>query len=67
MAEIAQASLDDLDRAFGAAKAAQTEWARVLPSERAAVFLRAVSILDARKEEIIGWIIRESGSTRIKA
>ncbi|NOJ36865.1 aldehyde dehydrogenase family protein [Agrobacterium vitis] len=67
VAEIAQASLDDLDRAFGAAKAAQTEWARVLPSERAAVFLRAVSILDARKEEIIGWIIRESGSTRIKA
>ncbi|MGV2124831.1 aldehyde dehydrogenase family protein [Agrobacterium vitis] len=67
VAEISQASLDDLNRAFGAAKAAQTEWARVLPSERAAVFLRAVSILDARKEEIISWIIRESGSTRIKA
>ncbi len=67
LAEIAQASLADLDRAFVAAKAAQTEWARMLPGDRAAVFLRAVSILEARKEEIIGWLIRESGSTRIKA
>lgn len=67
LAEIAQASLADLDHAFAAAKAAQPEWARTLPGDRAAVFLRAVSILDARKEEIIGWLIRESGSTRIKA
>ncbi|KAB2759872.1 aldehyde dehydrogenase family protein [Brucella anthropi] len=67
LAEIAQASLADLDHAFAAAKTAQIEWARVLPSERAAVFLRAVSILDGRKEEIVGWLIRESGSTRIKA
>lgn len=67
LAEIAQASLADLDQAFTAAKAAQGEWASVLPADRAAVFFRAVSILDARKEEIIGWLVRESGSTRIKA
>jgi aldehyde dehydrogenase (NAD+) len=67
LAEIAQASVQDLDRAFDAAKAAQVEWAATSPSARAEVFLRAVSILDARKEEIILWIIRESGSTRIKA
>lgn len=67
LADIAQASLADLDHAFAAAKAAQPEWAGVLPSERAAVFLRAVSILEARREEIVGWLIRESGSTRIKA
>ncbi|WP_425644128.1 aldehyde dehydrogenase family protein [Agrobacterium leguminum] len=67
LAEITQASLADLDAAFAAAKEAQTTWALTLPAERAAVFLRAVSILDARKEEIIGWLVRESGSTRIKA
>jgi hypothetical protein len=26
-----------------------------------------VAIFDARKEEIIDWLIRESGSTRLKA
>lgn len=67
LADIAQASLADLDQAFAAANATQPEWAGVLPSERAAVFLRAVSILEARREEIVGWLIRESGSTRIKA
>jgi aldehyde dehydrogenase (NAD+) len=65
--EIAQASLADLDMAFAAAKEAQQEWARTLPGERAAVFLRAVTILDARKDEIIDWLIQESGSTRMKA
>jgi aldehyde dehydrogenase (NAD+) len=32
-----------------------------------AILHRAVQIFDERREEIIGWIIRESGSTRIKA
>ena len=67
LAEIAQASTADLDQAFDAAKRAQVEWASKLPSERSALFFRAVAILDARKEEITSWLIRESGSTRIKA
>lgn len=67
LAEISQASLADLDQAFHAAKAAQGAWARTLPSERASVFLKAVSVMDARKEEIVSWLIRESGSSRIKA
>lgn len=67
LAEISQASLADLDLAFQTAKAAQRQWAQTLPAERAAVFFKAVSILDMRKEEIIGWLVRESGSTRIKA
>ncbi|MQB12275.1 aldehyde dehydrogenase family protein [Agrobacterium sp. ICMP 6402] len=67
VAEISLASLADLDLAFEAARSAQGEWAKTLPSERAAVFLKAVAILEARRDEIIGWIVRESGSTRIKA
>jgi hypothetical protein len=37
------------------------------PGQRSAILHRAVQIFDERREEIIGWIIRESGSTRIKA
>ncbi|KAA8985409.1 MULTISPECIES: aldehyde dehydrogenase family protein [Gammaproteobacteria] len=57
----------DLDRAFSAAEKAQVEWAARGPSERSAVLKRAVEIFDERQEEIIDWLIRESGSTRLKA
>ncbi len=67
LAEISLASKADLDLAFNAAARAQIAWAKMMPSERIDLFLRAVRILDDRKEEIIGWLIRESGSTRIKA
>lgn len=67
LAEISQASLADLDRAFAVAKITQASWALVPPSEKAAIFLKAVAILDQRKDEIITWLIRESGSTRLKA
>jgi aldehyde dehydrogenase (NAD+) len=67
IAEIAQANLDDLDAAYRAAARAQPDWARRLPAERAVLFLRAATIMDARHEEIVSWLIRESGSTRIKA
>ncbi|MDQ0456766.1 aldehyde dehydrogenase family protein [Rhizobium paknamense] len=67
LAEISQAGLADLDRAFAAAQQAQGQWAATAPSERASVFLRAVAILDSRRDEIIDWLIQEAGSTRIKA
>jgi aldehyde dehydrogenase (NAD+) len=67
VAEISLAGLADLDAAFAAAKATQRDWGQTLPAQRVEVFLRAVAIIDARKDEIIDWIIRESGSTRIKA
>jgi aldehyde dehydrogenase (NAD+) len=57
----------DLDDAFRAAANAQPAWASVVPSERAAVIRRVVDILDQRREEIVHWLVRESGSTRIKA
>jgi aldehyde dehydrogenase (NAD+) len=67
LTRISLASQDDLDQAYRAAAAAQKGWAALLPSERAAVFHRAASILDVRHEEIVSWLIRESGSTRTKA
>ena len=57
----------DLDEAYQAAKAAQEEWAKTGPAQRAAIMVKAVEIFDQRREEIVNWIIQESGSTRIKA
>ncbi|MDT4786909.1 4-hydroxybenzaldehyde dehydrogenase (NADP(+)) [compost metagenome] len=64
---IALASREDLDAAYHKARDSQREWAAKAPAERARVLLDAVKIFDERREEIIDWIIRESGSTRIKA
>jgi aldehyde dehydrogenase (NAD+) len=64
---IALATAEDLDAAFTAAQRAQREWRHTSPAERSTLFLRVVQILDARKDEIIGWIVRESGSTLLKA
>lgn len=67
LTEIRLASTDDVDAAYQSAVEAQAAWANSLPDERAQLLHRVVSILDQRAEEIISWIIRESGSTRLKA
>ncbi|EHY91151.1 aldehyde dehydrogenase family protein [Saccharomonospora azurea] len=67
VAEIRQASKEDLDDAYRAAEAAQAAWAATAPSERAKVIRRAAEILEERREEIVGWLVKESGSTLIKA
>ncbi|BBI64840.1 hypothetical protein HSBAA_61460 [Vreelandella sulfidaeris] len=61
------ANREDLDAAFTQAEKAQAEWAATPPVERAGLMHRVIEIFDARKEEIIDWLIRESGSTRLKA
>lgn len=57
----------DVDEAYAAAAKAQREWAAATPGERAGVLSRAVALFDARREELIGWCQRESGSIRAKA
>jgi aldehyde dehydrogenase (NAD+) len=57
----------DLDEAYRAAAEAQPKWAGLVPGERAAVLRHAAAIMEARREEIVTWLIRESGSTRLKA
>ena len=39
----------------------------MLPAARAAILRRAAAIMEDRRAEIVDWLIRESGSTRIKA
>lgn len=67
LARIPLATEEDLNEAFDAARAAQTTWRTVLPAERSAIIRRAAEIMEDRRNEIVDWLIRESGSTRIKA
>ncbi|MCA8095574.1 aldehyde dehydrogenase family protein, partial [Burkholderia anthina] len=46
---------------------AQQGWAAVPYDERAAVLRRAARLAEESLEEIVGWIVRESGSTCAKA
>ncbi len=67
VARLKLASVADLDDAYAAAARAQLDWADSGPSQRSAVFLAAAEVMDKRHEEIVGWLIAESGSTRMKA
>lgn len=67
LVEIRLATRDDLDDAYRAAKEAQPAWAAMLPMERATVMGRAAAVMDERKDEFVDWLIREAGSTRVKA
>lgn len=65
--EIRQASQQDVDEAYETAREAQRQWAATSPGERQQVLRRAAEILEERREEIVDWIVRESGSTVMKA
>lgn len=67
LVRIPLADEQDLNEAYRAAADAQPQWAAMLPGERAAILRRAAAIMEARREEIVTWLIKESGSTRLKA
>ncbi|MEN0613895.1 aldehyde dehydrogenase family protein [Klebsiella indica] len=67
LTEIAQASQADLDEAYRSAAIAQKAWAGTSVAHRSAVLLNVVHIMEQRHDEIVDWLIAESGSTRIKA
>lgn len=67
LTEIPLADVSDLDRAFAAASQAQRAWAALPPGRRAEVMIAAAGILDARRQEIVDWLVRETGGTLAKA
>ena len=67
LAVIGEADLADVDEAYNAAQAAQDHWASTTPGERAGVMQRAAAILVARRSEVVDWLVREGGSTLVKA
>lgn len=67
IAVVGKATADDLANAARRAAAAQPAWEATDPAERAAILNRTADILEANAEELIPWIIRESGSIPPKA
>lgn len=67
LAELQQAGEDDLNEAYDAAIVAQRDWAASPPLERAGVMRRAADMMTDRKDEITGWLVRETGGTLAKA
>jgi len=65
--EMKGAAADDVDEAYRASAEAQKEWAKLPPAARSAKMHAIADILDARKDEIADWIVREVGGTRLKA
>ncbi|MFN3364776.1 MAG: aldehyde dehydrogenase family protein [Exiguobacterium mexicanum] len=64
---IRSADESDLDKAYAVAKEAQTEWATMLPQNRRAMIEKFAEVTLQHKDDIIDWLVKESGSTRIKA
>ncbi|MGE2724464.1 aldehyde dehydrogenase family protein [Mycolicibacterium pulveris] len=67
LTEIPQADAHDLDEAYATAVARQRDWAVQPPAARAEVMRNAADVMAARKDEITGWLIRETGGTIAKA
>ncbi len=61
------ANASDVDVAYRFAAQAQKRWATTLPQERREIFLRVAALMVLRRDEIVDWLIKEAGSTRIKA
>jgi benzaldehyde dehydrogenase (NAD) len=66
LAEVGQANADDATEAAQRAERAQREWAAKTAFERAAVLSKAAALFGQHTQEIIEWVVRESGSTRFK-
>lgn len=65
--ELPLADARDVHDAYAEAARVQPAWAAVRPEERRNLLLRAALLLERRRDEFLDWLIRESGSTRIKA
>jgi benzaldehyde dehydrogenase (NAD) len=64
---IGKGTAADVAKAARAAAAAQPAWEATAPTERAAILNKAADLLQSNAEELIPWIIRESGSIPPKA
>lgn len=67
MSSFKMASLKDIDEAYEAAKNAQKAWALQPYHVKRAVFEKAWQWVDEHHEEIVDILIREGGSSRLKA
>ncbi|WP_281976180.1 aldehyde dehydrogenase family protein [Halobacillus litoralis] len=64
---IPSANEDDLNEAYGAAEEVQKFWMEIPPAQKQDYFDQLLKVVNERKEEIIDWLVKEAGSTLIKA
>ncbi|MEG1679881.1 MAG: aldehyde dehydrogenase family protein, partial [Stenotrophomonas sp.] len=67
LGNIAMADPAQIARSAAAAAKAQRDWANAPYEARAQVLRRAAQLADEHAAEIIDWLVRESGSTKLKA
>lgn len=67
LATVQHASVAQLDAALHSAAQAQKAWALTPPPVRASLLLRVAALIDTRRDELLDWLVRESGSTVRKA
>jgi benzaldehyde dehydrogenase (NAD) len=67
LGSIGLANSADVAAAAERAVVAQREWAARPHTERAAVLVKAAALLSEHSNEIAGWLVRASGSVRLKA
>ena len=61
------ASVEDVKKAAAKAAAAQKEWVKIKPEDKAAIFRKAGDLWNEHQEEIVSWIVKEGGSVPSKA
>src|SRR5450755_3953319 len=61
VAHVAAGGRADAHRAIDAAAAAFPAWAQTPPAVRQGIFLKAADILESRRDEVVGWLARETG------
>src|SRR3954469_17231692 len=67
LATVTLAGAEDVERSAAAARAAQTEWARLPHFVRAGVLRKAGDLFTTHADELSEWLVRESGSIPGKA
>jgi acyl-CoA reductase-like NAD-dependent aldehyde dehydrogenase len=63
VARIPAGGREDARRAIEAAAAAFPQWSQTPPAERQRIFLEAADLLEARGDDVVSWLARETGST----
>lgn len=67
IAKIKMATLEDIDEAYRSAEQSQMAWEEVNAFKKSEVMEKAASIMESRREEIVDLLIRETGSSFVKA
>ena len=63
VSEVAAGRRGDAQRAVEAAAAAFAEWSQTPPASRQGIFLKAAEVLEARQDEVVSMLARETGCT----